>query len=184
MPLDDREQRILEEIERQFYEDDPKLAETVRTATLASLSGKHLKWALVGLVVGAALMFGFFTRYTAIALLGFGVMVVSVAGIDVDRQDARGGRSGSGSGCPGRAAKALAEPLGSVVLRVTRRRGPISGPSTRKGWKVGIVHGSAGVPSDRVHPASAPLLGPRGPRTTFPPGDGRPPRSAPSLLVP
>lgn len=81
MPLDDREQRILEEIERQFYEDDPKLAETVRTATLASLSGKHLKWALVGLVVGAALMFGFFTRYTAIALLGFGVMVASVAGI-------------------------------------------------------------------------------------------------------
>ena len=49
MPLDDREQRILEEIERQFYEDDPKLAETVRTASLASASGRHLKWAVLGL---------------------------------------------------------------------------------------------------------------------------------------
>jgi hypothetical protein len=81
MPLDDREQRILEEIERQFYEDDPKLAETVRSATLASLSGKHLKWALLGLIVGAGLMFGFFTRNTLVALLGFGLMVVSLMGI-------------------------------------------------------------------------------------------------------
>ena len=81
MPLDDREQRILEEIERQFYEEDPKLAETVRSATLASLSGKRLKWALAGLVVGVGLMLGFFTRNTLVALLGFGLMVVSVAGI-------------------------------------------------------------------------------------------------------
>lgn len=81
MPLDDREQRILEEIERQFYEEDPKLAETVRTATLASLSSKHFKWALLGLIVGAGLMFGFFTRNTVVALVGFGVMVLALAGI-------------------------------------------------------------------------------------------------------
>lgn len=81
MALDDREQQILDEIERQFYEDDPKLAETVRSATLASLSSRHLKWALLGLVVGAGLMFGFFTRNTIVALFGFGVMVASLVGI-------------------------------------------------------------------------------------------------------
>jgi hypothetical protein len=81
MPLDDREQRILDEIERQFYEQDPKLAETVRTATVASLSSRHLKWAVLALVVGAGLMFGFFTSNTFVALLGFGIMVASVAGI-------------------------------------------------------------------------------------------------------
>ncbi len=81
MPLDDREQRILEEIERQFYEEDPKLAETVRTATLASLSGKHLKWALLGLIAGVGLMLGFFTSNTLVALIGFALMVASVAGI-------------------------------------------------------------------------------------------------------
>jgi Flp pilus assembly protein TadB len=79
MPLDDREQRILEEIERQFYEDDPELAETVRTATLASASGRHLKWGVLGLVAGAALMLVFFTSQTLVALAGFVLMVLSVA---------------------------------------------------------------------------------------------------------
>lgn len=79
MPLNDREQRILEEIERQFYEDDPQLAETVRTAGMATASGGRLKWALLGLVVGAALMMVFFTRLTLVALAGFVIMVLSVA---------------------------------------------------------------------------------------------------------
>jgi hypothetical protein len=95
MPLDDREQRILEEIERQFYEEDPKLAETVRSATLASLSGRHLKWAVLGLVVGVGLMLGFFTRNTIVALLGFGLMVASVAGIIAIARTRAGVVSGS-----------------------------------------------------------------------------------------
>jgi uncharacterized RDD family membrane protein YckC len=81
MPLDDREQRILEEIERQFYEEDPKLAETVRSATLASISTKNLKWAILSLGAGVALMLGFFTRQTLVALVGFAVMVLAVAWI-------------------------------------------------------------------------------------------------------
>lgn len=81
MPLDDREQKILEEIERQFYQEDPKLAETVRSATLASMSARNLKWALLAFGGGAALMFGFFTRMTLIALIGFAVMVLAVVWI-------------------------------------------------------------------------------------------------------
>ena len=37
MPLNEREQKILEEIERQFYQEDPKLAQTVATTTLESV---------------------------------------------------------------------------------------------------------------------------------------------------
>lgn len=81
MPLDDREQRILEEIERQFYQEDPKLAESVRDARLASTSTRSLKWALLLLVVGVALMLGFFTTQTLIALVGFAAMVGSMAWI-------------------------------------------------------------------------------------------------------
>ncbi len=81
MPLDDREQKILEEIERQFYEEDPKLAETVRTASIASISTKNLKWALLSLAVGVGLMLGFFTWSTYVALAGFAVMVLAVAWI-------------------------------------------------------------------------------------------------------
>lgn len=79
MPLNDREQRILEEIERQFYQDDPELAETVRTASLASGSGRQLKWGVVGLVTGMVLMLVFFTSQTLVALGGFVLMVLSVA---------------------------------------------------------------------------------------------------------
>ena len=106
MPLDDREQRILEEIERQFYQDDPKLAETVRDARLASVTGARLKWAVLGLVVGFALMVGFFTRVTLVALVGFALMVVSVAALaSVAKR-----RSGVG-----------AAPPGSLVGRMRRR---------------------------------------------------------------
>ena len=78
MPLDDREQRILEEIERRFYQDDPRLAESVRDARLATSSSRNLRWALVGFVVGAGLMLGFFMSQTIVALIGFAAMVGSV----------------------------------------------------------------------------------------------------------
>ncbi|MBU1494557.1 MAG: DUF3040 domain-containing protein [Actinomycetota bacterium] len=92
MALDDREQRILEEIERQFYEDDPKLAETVRTTTLAAISARQLKWAILALVAGVGIMLGFFTLSTPVALVGFVVMVLAVAWIlaIVQRRTGRG----------------------------------------------------------------------------------------------
>ena len=77
MPLDEREQRILEEIERRFYEDDPKLAETVRTASVANVFRRSLQKAVVGFVLGLAFMLLFFTRNTYVALVGFGLMVAS-----------------------------------------------------------------------------------------------------------
>ena len=101
MGLNDNEEKILAEIERQFYEEDPKLAETVRSATLASLSGKHLKWASLGLVVGVGLMLGFFTRNTIVALLGFGLMVVSVVGLVAVVRRRAGVATGSESGLLG-----------------------------------------------------------------------------------
>jgi hypothetical protein len=106
MPLDDREQRILEEIERQFYQEDPKLAETVRDATLASAASHHVKWALLGFLVGVGVMLGFFTRITLVALLGFAAMVMSLAWmVAILRR-----RSGVGASAPN-----------SVVGRMRRR---------------------------------------------------------------
>jgi uncharacterized membrane protein YphA (DoxX/SURF4 family) len=103
MPLDDREQRILEEIERQFYEEDPKLAETVRSTTIASVSARQLKWAILTLVAGVGVMLGFFTRSTVVALAGFVVMVAAVAWIIAIVQR----RSGAGLGVLGSLASAL-----------------------------------------------------------------------------
>ena len=77
MPLNEREQRILEEIERQFYQEDPKLAQTVAKTTLESVSRRWQRLAIVGFVVGLVTMFWFFTQNTFVALGGFIVMVVS-----------------------------------------------------------------------------------------------------------
>lgn len=102
MPLDDREQRILEEIERRFYQEDPRLAESVRDARVATSSMRHLRWAALGFIAGLGLMLGFFTSQTLIALLGFAAMVASVvwmvailrrrAGIAVARPESLSGR--------------------------------------------------------------------------------------------
>jgi hypothetical protein len=103
MPLDDREQRILDEIERQFYQEDPDLAETVRKTSLEAVSRRNLKWAILGLIVGTGLMLGFFTSYTLVALVGFVVMVLCVAWIvAIVRR-----RTGAGLGAAGALAGRL-----------------------------------------------------------------------------
>jgi hypothetical protein len=79
MPLDDREQRILAEIERQFYEEDPDLAHAVRNIDRSARFGVRLP--LAGVVAGAAVVLLTFTVSTAGALAGFVLMVVSATAL-------------------------------------------------------------------------------------------------------
>lgn len=81
MPLDDREQRILEEIERNLYAEDPKLAQTVAKTDLATRVKRRQRLAAVGFVLGLAIMLGTFTRLSYLAGLGFILMVASAATI-------------------------------------------------------------------------------------------------------
>jgi hypothetical protein len=79
MALDDHEQKILAEIERQFYEEDPELARAVREIAKPSRIGVRL--AMMGVVVGLAIVIGFFTSNTVVAFLGFGLLVGSAAAL-------------------------------------------------------------------------------------------------------
>ncbi len=81
MPLNEREQRILEEIEAQFYQEDPTFAQTVRDTTLRSFVGKKVRWAVVGLVVGLVLMLVFLPRNQYVALGAFILIVGSTVWI-------------------------------------------------------------------------------------------------------
>jgi ABC-type bacteriocin/lantibiotic exporter with double-glycine peptidase domain len=93
MPLDEREQRILEEIERRFYEQDPKLAQTVATTTIDSERRRRNKWAVLGAVVGLFVMLLTFQSLTWVALAGFVVMVASISWMvpAIARRTKRGG---------------------------------------------------------------------------------------------
>ncbi len=79
MPLNEKEQEILDEIERQFLQDDPKLAKAVRTASATDVFRRSSQRTIAGFVVGLALMLFFFTSNTLIAMIGFVIMVVSAS---------------------------------------------------------------------------------------------------------
>jgi hypothetical protein len=76
MPLSEHEQRILEDIERQLVEDDPRLAEQVSTTSLYSHLARRIRWAVAGFFVGFALMMLFFLSLW-VALVGFAMMLGS-----------------------------------------------------------------------------------------------------------
>jgi hypothetical protein len=77
MPLNEREQRILDEIERQFLQDDKKLAQTISSASSATVLRRSIQRSIVGLIAGLALMLVFFTSNTWVAIAGFILMVAS-----------------------------------------------------------------------------------------------------------
>lgn len=79
MPLNENEQRILEEIERQFYEEDPELARSVAEASLRSKFRPGRKLAIAGFVVGLVVMLASFTVNVWIAAAGF-VLMLACAG--------------------------------------------------------------------------------------------------------
>jgi hypothetical protein len=75
MPLSDREQKILAEIERHFYEEDPALARAVRNIDRNPRTGLRLP--LLGAVGGLVIIGATFTSSTWFALIGFALLVVS-----------------------------------------------------------------------------------------------------------
>ncbi len=77
MGLDDREQEILDQIEKQFYAEDPALAAAVRTVSKPSRVRVGYRTALIGALIGLALLVATFTRSPWLALLGFVLMVGS-----------------------------------------------------------------------------------------------------------
>lgn len=75
MPLDDHEQKILAEIERQLYEEDPELARAVRGIGTPSPLAQRLS--ALGAVLGLVVVIAFFATNTVVAFLGFGLLVAS-----------------------------------------------------------------------------------------------------------
>lgn len=75
MPLSEDEQRILQEIERNFYDSDPAFAHGVSTTTLYRHAGRNLKWAGAGFVAGLVILILGFTESVFLGFLGFLVMV-------------------------------------------------------------------------------------------------------------
>ncbi|GGM11451.1 DUF3040 domain-containing protein [Nakamurella endophytica] len=83
MPLSEHEQRMLEEIERALYQDDPKFATSVNVGRLRRrrpiLAGVAFVIGLLMLVVGVIATQSVLALGVVVSVLGFFVMVGSVA---------------------------------------------------------------------------------------------------------
>lgn len=97
MPLDEHEQKILDEIERQLYEEDPKLAAMVAKAVRGDATRWKMRLAVVAFVAGAVLMFASFTVSLIVAGLGFLVMVGTASWMALTIRSTRAIQTGQGT---------------------------------------------------------------------------------------
>lgn len=82
MPLSENEQRILDEIERNLHETDPRLAKEVSETTVYRHAIGSLKWTVVGFIVGLVIMVSTLQIHFLLAFAGFFVMLVSALGLE------------------------------------------------------------------------------------------------------
>jgi len=75
VPLSPEEQRILQDIEKSFYEHDPQFSRKVSESTVYRVAGRRLKWLALGFVAGLVLLLWSFTSSLLLGLLGFLVML-------------------------------------------------------------------------------------------------------------
>jgi hypothetical protein len=79
VPLSEHEQRLLDQIERALYQDDPKFASTVRQTDLRTHMKRRLVKAGLVLTVGFALLLtGVVISQPLVGIAGFGVMVLAL----------------------------------------------------------------------------------------------------------
>ena len=92
MPLSEHEQRILEEIERTFYQHDPVTARRFETETVSRQAARACEWAGLGFAAGLGLLLATFTD--SVWLGGAGFLTMFVASLYFERNFRLLGRQG------------------------------------------------------------------------------------------
>jgi hypothetical protein len=82
VPLSEDEQRILSEIEANLYETDPALARDIADTTVYSVASRHLKWGVLGFILGLTMMIGGLWIAILLSCAGFLVMLLSAIAIE------------------------------------------------------------------------------------------------------
>ena len=119
MPLSEEEQRILHEIERNFYEHDPDFAARVRRETVYRHAGRNCKWSALAFLGGLAILVVWFSTSLLLGLLGFFIMLFSA--IYFERNLRNMGRAGWQQVSKTVRAHGLGETLGDTQRRLRER---------------------------------------------------------------
>jgi hypothetical protein len=77
VPLNENEERILQEIEQRFLAHDPESAKRLRSTTLPKYLARNCKWAALGFLAGLAVLLLGFASSWVVGVFGFAVMLGS-----------------------------------------------------------------------------------------------------------
>jgi hypothetical protein len=113
VPLSEDEQRILQEIEQQFYEHDPAFAHNVGSTTLYRHAGRNLKWAALGFLGGFVVLIASFASSWMLGIVGF----LAMFGCATSERWAR--RAGSSGRPAGAAATCVSRSVRPVAASAT-----------------------------------------------------------------
>ncbi|KNB52711.1 DUF3040 domain-containing protein [Streptomyces caatingaensis] len=104
MPLSEHEQRMLEQMERALYAEDPKFATALEGSGLRTYTRRRVYQAIAGFLVGIALlMAGMVAQWIWISVVGFLVMLgCAVLVVTGWRKAPRGGAPRGPMGAAGR----------------------------------------------------------------------------------
>lgn len=79
MPLSDREQQLLEQMERALVEEDPKFATSMRGGPGQARNRRRLAIGVGGVILGlAVILLGVTIAQVAVGAIGFAIMVAAV----------------------------------------------------------------------------------------------------------
>jgi hypothetical protein len=97
VPLSENEQRLLEQMERALYAEDPKFASAMRGAARRPGTGRRLLFGAVGIVVGLVLLVvGVAQQQVVLGVLGFVFMLAgTVYAVSAQRRHGPTGVVGS-----------------------------------------------------------------------------------------
>ena len=92
VPLSEDEQRILHQIEQQFYETDPDFARSVSQTTLYRHAFRNIKWGVLLFCGGVVMLLLTLSVHFLLAFVG--VLIMLVALIFIERNARKLGRAG------------------------------------------------------------------------------------------
>ncbi|MET9509208.1 DUF3040 domain-containing protein [Streptomyces flavidovirens] len=124
MPLSEHEQRMLEQMERALYAEDPKFATALEGSGLRTYTRRRVYQAVAGFLVGIALlMAGMVAQQIWVSVVGFLVMLgCAVLAVTGWRKAPKPGEQPApGTGTGGAAARSRPRQRRSVMDRIEQR---------------------------------------------------------------
>ncbi|MDI3403028.1 DUF3040 domain-containing protein [Streptomyces cavernicola] len=123
MPLSEHEQRMLEQMERALYAEDPKFATALEGSGLRTHTRRRVYQAVAGFLVGIALlMAGMVAQQIWISVVGFLVMLgCAVLAVTGWRKAPKPGEQAAPGAAPGKAGRRQGKQRRSMMERIEQR---------------------------------------------------------------